>query len=266
MKKFMVFMVLMVGSALFLLQGSAQAKTFTFNDNTIYWAYTTNNSYMPGWNSGNSWASSDSSDNTRENIGSPDFPNITAGRGEIDNTGYLTSVSFFYGKGNTLKSGDVFIDVGADNNWDYIISSGETMGKGGLAQGVYSVNSGSTFSAYKGSNNGYYILSNAFYSSGHRNDHPVAVDASATANILSSVDDDISFVSFDNDTSTPVKFSNLDGIDLDNKPFIIAFAPVCANDVIYERVPEPGVALLLGIGLLALGLTSGRRMFVGKEG
>ncbi len=266
MKKFMVFMVLMVGSALFLLQGSAQAKTFTFNDNTIYWAYTTNNSYMPGWNSGNSWASSDSSDNTRENIGSPDFPNITAGRGEIDN-GYLTSVSFFYGKGNTLKSGDVFIDVGADNNWDYIISSGETTGKGGLDQGVYSVNSGSTFSAYKGYNN-YYILSDAFASAfnRYRNNHPVAVDASATANILSPVNNPISFHRFDDDTSTPVEFSNLTGIYLGNKPFIIAFAPVCANDVIYERVPEPGVALLLGIGLLALGLTSGRRMFVGKEG
>lgn len=233
------------------------ADTFTFTDNTIYWG-----DGNPGWSSG-AWDSDDSPgwssdyfspDDDHDVIGDPD---ITGGGGTIDTAGHLTEIYFNYSTwGLGLAPGDLFIDIRGDMTWEYVVTP---------EGAVYSVPS---ISAQKpapwDSSKDFYQDSNEVFGWSHsdswdwRNDHPVKADFNYIKEISTASD---------NDTSTAATFSNL-SIDLLGKDFIIAWAPTCANDVVYEKipnpVPEPATMLLLGVGLCGLAFV-GRKKLI-KQG
>ncbi len=249
MKK-MLLGIFLMGFVFVFVQGAAQATSFTFGDESIYWA---------------SWQNGTTDDSTDE-IGRPEF---TGGGGTIDTSGYLTGLYFNYLQG-AVHAGDVFIDVGSDGYWDYVIvSDADTPDDSstpdpGWNQGVYEVTS--PFSVTKGMNDGYYLLSNAYYpippwtSDNYRENHPVTASEDAP---LNSIDNSINFTDFSTDagTSGQVIFADLDGILVGtNNNFTIGFAPTCANDVIYQHVPEPATVLLIGFGLVGLGLCSSSKM------
>jgi len=186
MKNVLIFVTLCVMSFCFLLNNSAYALNFDFDDSTIYWGKTVSGS--GDWVSG-AWISSDPNDNTRESIGYPEIPNVYAGGGTITN-GDLTEIYFWYNKYYyTVTAGDVFIDLGADQYWDYVIVPCVA----GSAS-LYDINS--SFSALKGSNDAYYVLSDSAYSGPGdiRNDHPVKAELANVDNSL--VASNLSFVDF----------------------------------------------------------------------
>ena len=82
------------------------AVPVTFNDTKNYW---------PTWSNG-------TSDDSQDVIGTP---NITGGTADIVN-GLLKSVQINYTNINSfpsLTAGDLFIDLGSNNYWDYVVTS-----------------------------------------------------------------------------------------------------------------------------------------------
>jgi hypothetical protein len=84
------------------------AYTYEFGDSVRYWE---------GWRNY-------TGDDSKDTIGDP---NILGGKATIEN-GNLTKIEFTiekWGTGSTwnkLKPGDLFLDLGADASWDYVVS------------------------------------------------------------------------------------------------------------------------------------------------
>ena len=209
----------------FLGATQASAASVSFTDTQNYWA---------GWANG-------TGDDSRDLIGTPE---ILGGVATFDDvSGSLTGVSFDYTTfRNQYTTGDLFINANADGDWDYVLSASTST--------IFNISSVGL--SVSDTTSDYYVLSDAYFSSGHRDAHAVEINTSkltAGMNIGS-----FSLQPFDSDTDTDVLFS---GFSLDvGSEMIIGFGPSCANDVIYETVnnpvPVPAAVWLFGSGLMGI--------------
>jgi hypothetical protein len=234
-----------IGLGVMLASAATQASTVTFGDAARYW---------PGYANG-------TVDDTRDTIGTPD---LLGGRATFDDaTGRLLSVQIDYtGRFSPVASGnarvipgDLFLDVGQDGHWDYVVKlvSGPQTPVGNYASLSILDVSGIATPSYlmSGSDNsgywaGYYI----------RDRHPYAWDGGGT------VVGTASLGAFNQLASGGTLSFDLGALGIPTRSNVtIGFAPSCTNDVLLANVsapvPEPTAALIFGIGLVAV--TRGQR-------
>ena len=197
-------------------------------------------------------------DDNNDVIGTPNLKNDITGHhnnyAEITKLGYLEKVHFVYEKNSTtLHAGSLFIDIGADSTWDYVLQPAlRTLN---TTNTIYHLTNGLDL------NSPDYIKSDYFYNSGYRENHPVAIDSSKldVSEIGTFKLTDFKKRNANNGHVIFERFS----IDLEGLDFIIGFGPTCANDVIYETVnnpvPIPTSILLFGSGLIGLAGIKRRR-------
>ena len=237
---------------LFLGWGTSNAAVYTFEDNHKYW---------PGWSNG--------TDDDKYDV--IDTPNLTGGRIITNDQGVLEKIEFDYTSiGSDYSAGDLFIDIDADQYWDYVVHNEYTYDTPGTHwreirnSALYEVN------IALNSQDAYY-LSDVTWSPGepphYRNSHPTVLKETYATDELGTVN----VTDFDHTIAPGTVI--FDFTDITNAPNIdwnqarIGFTTTCANDVIYEtpggshtQVPEPATVMIVGFGLLGLGICSSKRM------
>lgn len=232
MKRIFLFSILLS----IAISSQAIGTTINFADNSNNW---------PDWGT--------PTENAVDTIG---VPNFTGGNLVIDG-GSLSSITFTYTGSTTsgwdlLQPGDLFIDVGANQTWDWVIQPGGNIYN--LTSTPIALNSDTSYVKTGADNADHWVGYNI------RNNHPYAA-------ILTSETSDgtAGFSGWQTLTSAnqPL-FSTFSGfsIDIGSDPFIIGWTVNCANDVVYETVnpvPEPATMFLMGSGLLGVGIILRKR-------
>jgi hypothetical protein len=233
-----------------LISSPAFGAPINFGDNTIYWA---------------GWSSPQSSDNNTDEIGVPIFPGKPPTPGSSTGSyeligGKLKNITFNYklnGSGfeSYIKPGDLFIDVGGDGTWEYVV---KVLGIGS-GPGNYPLYKISLSSA--GGTPGYVLSNTAWAASGIpdpgsyniRDNHPVGIDGS----VQKLYEQDVYFDGWTLGSGSHTTYFDFgSGLDIGSGIFEFAWTISCANDVVREegqgKIPEPATMILLGSGLAGL--------------
>lgn len=230
---------LALASMLAIAAGDARAITVPFGDSARYW-----DGYANG-----------TGDDSRDTIGTPD---LLGGTATFDTNGVLTNVSITYtgrfsivtsGNGRVIP-GDLFLDVGGDGSWDYVmklVGAPQTPVASHASLSILHVGGGDMSPSYlmSGSDD-----TGHWQGFGIRDRHPYAWNGGG---------EEIGTGSMSGFTPTAnggtLSFDLGLGI-LVRDSVRISFAPSCANDVLVADVtapvPEPAAALVFGIGLAAV--------------
>jgi hypothetical protein len=245
-KLFVLFVVTMSICAWGIL---SHAYTVSFGDGSIYW---------PGWDNG-------TSDDSNDTIG---VPNFLGGQVTIDADGWLESIEFTFEDPwgtdelwQKIAPADLFLDIGADNEWDYLVHINWTAGTHNNDPASYNGN----YNIYDV--NGLALDSGSYVFSGSddsgfwegyliRDDHPIGYDPSGDA-----IPETAELSGWG---GTVVTFGFDEFAINITETFAIGWGVNCANDVIYEIVdpiPEPTTLLLLGSGLIGLFILGRKRFF-----
>jgi len=225
----------------------AWATPITFGDGSNYWP-----------NHGNS------SDNGKDVIGAPQLLG-----GSVELAGdFLNTVSIDYKSGNMsswnsladlLLPGDLFLDLGGDGGWDFIVGTSQVnYTNQPFDAPLYAITGGVS-----------YVLSD-YYLNGvggvgdYREGHPVSLN---TGGSLFAPAGTVTFGGFSKPATTSdvetMTWTFGDDIDVtDVNALTLGFTVRCANDVIFEtvpfpedqgsEVPIPGSLWLLGSGVLGM--------------
>jgi hypothetical protein len=223
--------------ALALVAGSARADSVSFGDSTRYWA---------GYGNG-------TSDDGKDTIGHPDLKGGTATfqgglltQIRIDFAGPLSLVASGNG---TVIPGDLFLDAGADGDWDFVmklVAGPQTAVPSYATLRILDVQGQSPSYLKSGKDN-----TGHWKGFGIRDDHPYAWNGGGTQ---------IGSGSLDPFSATGSGLQSLlfhlgNGLDLGGA-VTIGFAVSCANDVLRETIarptPEPTAALVFAAGLLVV--------------
>ena len=232
--------------------GAAIGASFSFSDSGV------SKNYWPGWGNGYQ-------DDT-DVIGQPQ---LTGGTGNISGNGDLNDVTISYTTSSVyIAAGDLFIDKGADNTWDYVLTTWNWNGAApnpnstdpepNLPFKIYDL-SQITQSRDMANPALYNITSE--YDWGNltpRTDHPFGLDTSLVGLLEIG---EYFFQGFNDSGKGTVQFKDFvfsEGysLNLGSDDFIIGFGSSCANDVIYQQVNNPvsipGSLLLLSSGIFGL--------------
>lgn len=233
-----------IGLGIAVASGAAQATTVTFGDAARYW---------PGHRN-------HTGDDAQDTIGTPD---LLGGRATFDDaTGRLQSVQIDYtGRFSPVASGnarvipgDLFLDVGQDGDWDFVVkmvAGPQTPVANYASLSILDVQGQPNAYLMSGSDNSGY-----WQGYGIRDRHPYAWNGGGT------VVGTASFGAFNQLASGGTLSFDLGALGVPTRSNVtIAFGPSCANDVLFANVsspvPEPTAALIFGVGLIAV--TKGQR-------